>query len=50
MTEYDITINGYESGLARNAVEDVLEEYFPDADSVEVTKSLRERTHFEDEP
>jgi hypothetical protein len=46
MTEYDITINGYESGLARNAVEDVLEEYFPDADSVEVRKSVQERSDF----
>lgn len=38
MTEYTITINGYESGLTRYTVEEYFKNKFPEAENIEVSE------------
>ena len=38
MTEYEITINGHESGLTASAVESIVRDSFPQAENIEVSE------------
>lgn len=42
MTKYDITIEGYESGLTRATVESTFQDQFPDQDVVVVESESAE--------
>lgn len=39
MTEYDIHIKGVKDGLTANALEEITQSMYPDAESVEVVES-----------
>jgi len=39
MTEYEITIEGYDSGLTAYTIENIVKNQFPDAETVEVVET-----------
>lgn len=38
MATYDISINGHEDGLTSSAVEDMVRDMFPEAESIDVSE------------